>query len=116
MATTYEIKVDNIDKVKSELRQQAVKALEECGLIAEGYAKGLCPVDTGNLRNSVTHVVDPDKLVCYIGSNVEYAPYVEFGTGVNYSGGRKTPWVYQDGKANGIKHPDKKRSRLYARR
>lgn len=34
MATTFEIKVDNIDKVKSELRQQAVKALEECGLVA----------------------------------------------------------------------------------
>lgn len=38
MATTFEIKVYNIDKAKSELRQQAVKALEECGLIAEGYA------------------------------------------------------------------------------
>ena len=99
MATTFEIKVDNIDRVRTELAQQAVKALEECGLIAEGYAKGLCPVDTGNLRNSVTHKVDTEELICYIGSSVKYAPYVEFGTGVNYDqGGRKTPWVYQDAK------------------
>ena len=33
MTTTFEIKVDNIDKVKSEMRQQAVKALEECGFL-----------------------------------------------------------------------------------
>lgn len=99
---TVEMKVNNIDELKNELRQQAAKALEECGLIAEGYAKGLCAVDTGNLRNSITHVVDPEELICYVGSDVEYAPYVEFGTGVNYAGGRRTPWAYQD--ANGEWH------------
>lgn len=95
MATTYEIKVDNIDEAKGALKQQALKALEECGLVAERYAKALCPVDTGNLRNSVTHKVVEGELACYIGSAVNYAAYVEFGTGVHYQGGRKTPWVYQ---------------------
>ncbi len=55
------------------------RALEMCGLKAEGYAKKLCPVDTGNLRNSITHQQEGDS-VEIIGTNVEYAAYVEMGT------------------------------------
>ena len=47
-------------------------------MAAEGYAKLKCPVDTGRLRNSITHATQDD--VEYIGTNVEYAAYVEFGT------------------------------------
>lgn len=36
------------------------------------------PVDTGRLRNSVTHLLKGYD--CFIGTNVEYAPYVEEGT------------------------------------
>lgn len=54
------------------------RALEKIGLVAEGYAKRLCPVDTGRLRNSITHTDDGEAE--YIGTNVEYAPYVELGT------------------------------------
>jgi HK97 gp10 family phage protein len=32
----------------------------------------------------------------HIGTNVNYAPYVEMGTGDYYPGGRQTPWAYQD--------------------
>lgn len=53
-------------------------ALEAVGLQAEGYAKLVCPVDTGRLRNSISHAVEGNT--AYIGTNVEYAPYVEFGT------------------------------------
>jgi HK97 gp10 family phage protein len=54
-------------------------ALGTIGLVAEGYAKRLCPVDTGRLRGSITHTqMDEDTEV--IGTNVEYAPYVELGT------------------------------------
>ena len=53
-------------------------ALEAVGLQAEGYAKMLCPVDTGRLRNSISHAVSGNEV--YIGTNVEYGPYVEFGT------------------------------------
>ena len=45
---------------------------------AETYAKRECPVDTGNLRNSITNAVD-DKSA-YVGTNVEYAVYVELPT------------------------------------
>lgn len=55
-------------------------ALEEIGLLAESYAARKCPVDTGNLRGSITHEVDAGDSAVYIGTNVEYAPYVELGT------------------------------------
>ena len=48
--------------------------------MAEGYAKRLCPVDTGRLRNSITHALDSGGRAVYVGTNVEYAPYVELGT------------------------------------
>jgi HK97 gp10 family phage protein len=35
-------------------------------------------VDTGNLRNSITHT--SDGKAAYIGTNVEYGKYVELGT------------------------------------
>lgn len=55
------------------------KALEIIGGKAEIYAKKLCPVDTGRLRNSITHQ-QYDEYTEVIGSNVEYAPYVCLGT------------------------------------
>lgn len=90
--------VDNSDLAKKEMRAAVVKALEICGLEAEKYAKLLCPVDTGNLRNSITHQVQPEEPSAYIGTNSEYAAYVELGTGKYYPGGRPTPWTYQDAK------------------
>ena len=62
-------------------REAILVALEAVGLQAEGYAKRLCPADTGLLRNSITHAVDyADDMSAYIGTNIEYAAYVEFGT------------------------------------
>ena len=91
---------DNSKEVLEAMQQAAVRAMEKCGLTAEGYAKKLCPVDTGNLRNSITHTVDEEEPAAYIGTNNEYAAYVELGTGKYVSGGRPTPWVYQDEKGN----------------
>lgn len=67
--------------VLEAMHDAVVQALERCGEQAEGYAKDLAPVDTGNLRNSITHQVDDGESAVYIGSNVEYATYVELGTG-----------------------------------
>lgn len=71
---------DNTDEVKSAVSDAILAALEAVGLTAEGYAKLLCPVDTGRLRNSISHAVDESEKAVYIGTNVEYAPYVEMGT------------------------------------
>lgn len=83
------INADNVDAVKGGIRGAMQRALERIGMHAEGYAKDLCPVDTGNLRNSITHITD-DK-AAYIGTNVEYGKYVETGTVKN--GGTARFWV-----------------------
>lgn len=73
---------DNSAEVLSALEKAYERGLEAIGLTAEAYAKkNLYPghgFDTGRLRNSITHVTDGEYV--YIGTNVEYAPYVEFGT------------------------------------
>lgn len=91
---------DNSQKVLEEFHAACLRALEKCGLVAEGYAKKLTPVDTGNLRNSITHKVDDKEPSVHIGTNAEYAAYVELGTGKykEGGGGRPDPWVYQDEK------------------
>ena len=91
---------DNSEKVKEEFEAAVMRALETCGLVAEGHAKKLCPVDTGNLRGCISHTVDEAEPAVYVGTNSEYAAYVELGTGKYYPGGRPTPWVYQDAKGN----------------
>lgn len=75
-----EIREDNAQRIADAIDQALAKALEEVGLVAEGYAKKACPVDTGRLWNSITHQVRPSEKAVYIGTNVEYAPYVELST------------------------------------
>lgn len=89
---------DNTELFLGRFGQAKVRALERIGAQAEGYAKDLCPVDTGDLRNSITHTVAGDA--AYIGTNMEYAAYVELGTGRYYPGGRPTPWAYLDRNGN----------------
>ena len=88
--------VDNSAKVGAALQGAIARALERCGMQAEGYAKDLAPVDTGNLRDRISHRVNEREKTVYVGTNVEYAAYVELGTGKYAEGGRKDPWVYQD--------------------
>ena len=68
---------DNTKEVLSALEKAIERGLEAIGLTAEGHAKKETPVDTGRLRNSISHAVE-DKSA-YIGTNVEYAPYIELG-------------------------------------
>lgn len=73
------IREDNTNAVLSSLSAAKLRGLERIGQAAEGYAVDLCPVDTGTLRNSITHVVDDAEDAVYIGSNVSYAITVETG-------------------------------------
>lgn len=67
---------DHSAEVSAEIKAALLRGLEKCGLVAEGYAKKLCPVDTGNLRNSITHMIDEGGDAVYIGTNSEYGAYV----------------------------------------
>ena len=68
--------------VLDHIDQNIEIALEAIGQQGEANAKfeitAMGAVDTGNLRNSITHTTDDDA--AYVGTNVEYAGYVEFGT------------------------------------
>ena len=68
---------DNTEEVLSAMEKAIERGLEAIGLAAEGHAKKITPVDTGRLRNSISHATDDEA--AYIGTNVEYAPYVELG-------------------------------------
>lgn len=79
----YEVKLtSHVSEVKEELRSRIPVILEAIGLQAEGNAVSeittLGAVDTGRLRGSISHATDEEA--AYIGTNVEYAPYVELGT------------------------------------
>lgn len=73
------IEQNNMEQFERAKSEAIIAALEEIGLAAERFAKRACPVDTGRLRNSITHALSADEDSVYIGSNVEYAPYVELG-------------------------------------
>ena len=108
MRDRISIRINNhTGEVMEAVRQKTALALSLMGEVVEGYAKDDCPVDTGLLRNSLTHgpgkgapkitsyhadTPKPGrpssgsypgslngKVDCeYVGSNVEYAQYVEF--------------------------------------
>lgn len=76
------------------------EALEQATLLVEGEAKKKAPKKDGDLRRSIQSRVEGFEGI--VSTPLEYAPYVEYGTGLFSShpmGGRKdVPWVYQDEK------------------
>ena len=70
--TSYKRQVLSVEQEKKN------RILNRLGAIAEGYAVKKCPVDTGRLRGSITHEQFDDNTEI-VGTNVEYAPFVELG-------------------------------------
>ncbi len=70
---------DRID----QMYKGAVKGVKKTVEVAVEEAKDRCPANTGTLKNSITGKVyeSPDVIKGSFGTNVEYGPYVEFGTG-----------------------------------
>ena len=62
---------DNSKEVSNNIKAALLRGLETCGLVAEGYAKKLCHVDAGNLRNSITHTVDEEEPAAYIPAQMD---------------------------------------------
>lgn len=79
----YDVKItSHLPEFKEDLSRRIPVILEALGLEAEGNAVDeitrLGAVDTGRLRGSISHAHDEEA--AYVGTNVEYAPYVELGT------------------------------------
>lgn len=58
------------------------KGLLRVGMRVQNAAREMCPVDTGRLRSSIQHKPGQDRNGFYVevGTNVDYAAFVEFGT------------------------------------
>lgn len=87
--------IDDVADV-SEVKRALGKA---CALV-ESSAKQKAPKGNGELRRSITSEVNDTEGVVF--TPLEYAPYVEFGTGLfAENGGRSdVPWVYKDEKGD----------------
>lgn len=73
-----------IDKATEEVKNKVMKVLEDSAHVIEGEAKKKAPINLGALRNSihVEKVFEGNKREFRVGTNLEYAPYMEFGTGL----------------------------------
>jgi HK97 gp10 family phage protein len=99
------IEFEGIDRVLERLENVAdFNGLEEamgkaCALV-ERSAKQGAPKGNGELRNSIKSKVENDgeDIRGIVYTPLEYAPYVEYGTGLfAENGGRQdVPWSYQD--------------------
>ena len=102
-----DIKLDaiNLDeimlRVERQIEQSGKSALAKACAFIEGEAKMAAPKGrTGELARSITSKVEeePGGIVGTVFTPLEYAPYVEYGTGLFAEGqGRlDVPWSYQD--------------------
>lgn len=85
MASDYKLTSYRQD-VLSALQLGVKLALESIGKTAVGYAQDDCPVDTGRLKGSIDCVTKGNSV--YIGTNVNYAKYVEFGDRYKHKNGK----------------------------
>lgn len=101
------IEIEGINELLSEFKELGDLKNFESGLkkacaIVERAAKQKAPKGTGELRRSITSKVEQNgnEIQGVVFTPLEYAPYVEFGTGLfAESGGRQdVPWNYQDDK------------------
>lgn len=94
MARGFRIKVEGLGKLRVRSGKIGIAvfrgvqdALLAGAVLIEGDAKRACAVETGRLRASITHEklgrgdVGETGVGYAVGTNVEYAPFVEFGTG-----------------------------------
>lgn len=101
----FNIKLEVDDESLKGLFNDAdfVKAIERSCALVERSAKEKAPKDTGALRRSITSKIERegDDVVGYVFTPLEYAPYVEYGTGLfaeSGNGRKDVPWHYQDDK------------------
>ena len=92
MGKTVTIDVIGIDQIKKDLvsiaqTKRLRQAIGTATAIVEGTAKTICPRDTGALANSIHNRVKnlSNEVIGKVYTNKEYAPYVEFGTGIRGS-------------------------------
>lgn len=84
---TYGIKVEGLKKLMRNtpdhlLSRPMRRFFTSSAISVQRRSKTLAPIDTGRLRQSITYEIDGAGIPAWakVGTNVEYAPYQEFGT------------------------------------
>ena len=105
----FDIKFEGLDKLIDKIEdigdvQAIASAMQDACNLVEGSAKDKAPKDTGALRRSITSKIEINgsEIDGIVFTPLEYAPYVEYGTGLyaENGNGRQTPWVYRDDKGD----------------
>ena len=104
-----EFDVEGFDKIVKRIEDMTnprtlEKAMGKACAIVERDAIKKAPKGAGDLRRSIQSRVESDghEVIGIIFSPLEYAPYVEYGTGLFAESGGRTdvPWVYCDDEGN----------------
>ncbi|MBQ6546472.1 MAG: HK97 gp10 family phage protein [Bacilli bacterium] len=94
-------KLNNISQT-----EKVKETMNNAVLLVHAQAKTLAPVDKGALAGSIRPkvITEGKKIIGKVYTNLSYAPFVEFGTGIKGTGTypnknvtltyRSTPWVY----------------------
>lgn len=68
----------NVEQIKQQISRRVADENKRIARIVEEEVKSRTPVKTGNLRNSIRAHATEDSVT--VGSDLDYAPYVEYGT------------------------------------
>ena len=99
----FDVELDGLEILEELFDMRKIEAAvgKACAAV-ERSAKQKAPKGTGELRRSITSKVDKEgnEIVGTVFTPLEYAPYVEFGTGLFAESGGRTdvPWCYKDDK------------------
>lgn len=96
-----DVKVEGLDTILEKIEDIAngediAQRLGIACALVERTAKQLAPKDNGELRRSISSKVEGTQGIVF--TALEYAPYVEYGTGLfaEEAGRKDVPWCYQD--------------------
>lgn len=102
------VKIEGLDGVLDAISdmadpQELKRAMGQACALVEGEAKKKAPKGNGELRRSIESSVEDSggEIVGVVSTPLEYAPYVEFGTGLfaeEGNGRQDVPWNYKDEK------------------
>ena len=104
-----EVEFKGLDKIIAKLDKMQdtstiVSAMDDCCELVKNSAIDKAPKDTGHLRQSIKNRVEVigNEVSGIVFTPLEYAPYIEYGTGLyaENGNGRQTPWVYRDDKGD----------------
>lgn len=103
------VKIEGLEHLNKTLEtllstENMTQAMGQACAAVEASAKKKAPKDSGALRRSIASKVETEggDIQGIVYTALEYAPYVEYGTGLfaESDGRTDVPWVYQDDEGN----------------